>query len=64
MNLEHVPDVLYQKISSAPFAKFCLKTGNYAPKFAQCAFWHFLNFLPIMLVLCFLDMHYAENAYI
>ena len=28
MNLEHVPDVLYQKISSAPFAKFCLKTGR------------------------------------
>ena len=25
-------------------------------------FWHLPNFLPIMLVLCFVQMHYADNS--
>ena len=27
------------------------------------AFWHSPNFSPIMLVFCFLDMHYADNLF-
>ena len=32
---------------------------NPNPKFAYYAFWYFPNFLPIMLVLCFSEMHYT-----
>ena len=30
-------------------------------KIYQLCLWHFPNFLPIMLVLCFLAKHYADN---